>query len=173
MNFCSFNRTCVEYNSAVGVLDRNKNPDLGLSSPDPESPFLNFLPGEFELPAGKSPRWIVIEASDPREHSFRTCTTSECDIPRTDLELISISTSPSCKVLHLGRSKIFLTFWPNAESAMVKPKPMPPFVMGTVMISGFSMGLPLPNKSALEGLKIENVNFVKNVIFEAIRFFKR
>ena len=165
MNYCEFCRfrTCVEYNSAVGVLDRNKNPDLGLSSPDPESPFLNFLPGEFELPAGKSPRWIVIEASDPREHSFRTCTTSECDIPRTDLELISISTSPSCRVLHLGRSKIFLTFWPNAESAMVKPKPIPPFVMGTVMISGFSMGLPLPNRSALEGLKMENVNFVKNV----------
>jgi hypothetical protein len=35
--------SCVEYNSAVGVFERNKNPDLDLSNPDPESPFLNLL----------------------------------------------------------------------------------------------------------------------------------
>lgn len=59
----TFSLSCVEYNSAVGVLDRKRNPDLGFRSPDPESPFLNlFLVGEEPdedpppPPAGKRPR---------------------------------------------------------------------------------------------------------------------
>ena len=77
-------------------------------------------------PGGKSPLWIEIFASEPLVHSLSTCTTSLWDMPLTDLPLISIKTSPSCNVLHLGRSKIFLTFCPKAESAIVKPKPIPP-----------------------------------------------
>ena len=55
----TFSRSCVAYNSAVGVLDRNRNPDLGLSNPDPESPFLNLLlvgaPPDPDPPGGNRP----------------------------------------------------------------------------------------------------------------------
>lgn len=130
----------------------NRNPDLGLSNPEPESPFLNlFLTGEVTEVVGKRPRWMVIFASDPRLHSLSTWTTSECVIPRTLFPLISIRTSPSCKILHLGLSRIFFTFWPNAESAIVNPKPMPPLVIPTVMTL-LSSTLSL-NKSALLGRK--------------------
>ena len=56
--FGTFSRSCVEYNSAVGVFERNKNPDLGLSNPDPESPFLNLL--------------FVGEVVEPRKQGIKT-----------------------------------------------------------------------------------------------------
>ena len=55
----TFSRSCVAYNSAVGVLDRKRKPDLGLSNPDPESPFLNLLlvgdPPDPDPPGGNRP----------------------------------------------------------------------------------------------------------------------
>ena len=61
----------VENSSAVGVLDRNRKPDLGLMFPS--SFFLNlFLLGLWL----SMPRWMVIAASWPRGQSLRTWTTS-------------------------------------------------------------------------------------------------
>ena len=152
----------------MGVLLRKRKPDFGLS-PDDSSllPFLYLLLLVGDVTAdvtgfcGKSPRWIEMLASCPLAQSLRTCTTSLCDIPRTEMLLISIRMSPSWRFLHRGLSKIFFTFCPNALSAMVKPKPIPPFVMGMVM---WSLRSPLmlcfnvagstnrsPKRSALPG----------------------
>ncbi len=110
----------------------------------------------------------------------RTCTTPLWDMPLTLTVLISTSISPSCKFLHRGLSKIFFTFCPKALSAIVKPNPIPPFVIGMVIRSLESVTLLPPTlvlwfrppwsikrslkRSALPGLK-SKIDFVHKKIF--------
>ena len=67
---------------------------------------------------------------------------------------------------YLGLSKIFLTFCPNCESAIVNPNPIPPLVIGMVITLSESgtpgPEPPDPRRSALLGLKFNLENWLES-----------
>ncbi len=80
-------------------------------------------------------------------------------MPLTSVSLMETRTSPSLRLLHLPLSRIFLTFCPKPESAMVKPKPMPPLTMGTVISeSGLFLAARAARTSPLEASRSEDWN---------------
>ena len=114
-----------------------------------------FLQNLHDLRVGHAPHGLAVDL-------YEDVTLLEVFAPGKKMVLIFLQFRAIFVSTYLGLSKIFLTFCPNCESAIVNPNPIPPLVMGMVITLSESgtpgPEPPDPRRSALLGLKFSLEN---------------